>query len=224
MSITKQKKVVSRKGKKSVTYSRVIFTRYSGNPNYRTPSEVYEALNKEFHFTDDPCPINSTSKNGLTRKWGKRAFINPPYSDPNSWVEKGLAEIQNGHTVLAVFLLKGDISTALFHDLVIPYSKEIRAVRGRLKFGKYAKTNESSPFPSAVVIFRAGPKIAKFKTKEQLKELGQKKKAVQKKAKPRKKKPLSETEALPTLPVVDGDLLGSFDQPKDIEGEVKIRN
>ena len=168
MSIIKQKiKVSKRKPKQKETYSQVIFTRYTGNGNYKTPKNVYENLNKEFHFTFDPCPINSKpSKNGLTERWGKRVFVNPPYSDPNVWVEKGLTELKKGHSSVVVYLLKGDISTALFHDIVFPYAQEIRALRGRLKFeglkdkkGKVVTGN--SPFPSVVAIFR-GAKVKKW--------------------------------------------------------------
>ena len=147
---TKQKKILGKK-KEKTTYSRIIFNRYSGNPNYKTPIDVYEGLNKEFHFTFDPCPINSKpKKNGLIMNWGKRVFVNPPYSDPNSWVVKGMKEIEKGHSQVVVFLLKGDISTALFHDYLIPYAKELRAIRGRLSFGH---NKDNAPFPSVVAIF-----------------------------------------------------------------------
>ena len=165
--LKKRGKVSSKKKPTKETYSQVIFTRYTGNGNYKTPKDVYENLNKEFHFTFDPCPINSKpSKNGLTERWGKRVFVNPPYSDPNVWVEKGLTELKKGHSSVVVYLLKGDISTALFHDIVFPYAQEIRALRGRLKFeglkdkkGKVVTGN--SPFPSVVAIFR-GPKVRKW--------------------------------------------------------------
>jgi DNA N-6-adenine-methyltransferase (Dam) len=175
LSVSKQKQ--KRKGKvkgkrKPQRFSKVIFTRYGGNPNYKTPKELYAGLNAEFHFTMDPCPINSKPrKNGLTMKWGKRIFCNPPYHDPNIWVEKGLSEIKKGHTSLAVYLLKGDISTALFHDLVVPYASEIRAVRGRLKFLKEGKTQEgNSPFPSLVAVFQRGKKALHWKPDAEVKK------------------------------------------------------
>ena len=35
-------------------------------------------LNKEFNFDYDPCPLHG--RGGLEGDWGKRNYINPPYS------------------------------------------------------------------------------------------------------------------------------------------------
>ena len=145
MSTTKTKKrsSIKKKEKKEQTYSGLIFKHRKDNPRYSNPKELYESLNHEFHFTFQP------NLKTLGHNWGKRVFVNTPFKDPNVWVERGLEEVEKGHTETAVFLLKGDISTALFHDLVIPYAKELRAIRGRLSFS--GKGN--SPYGSIVAIF-----------------------------------------------------------------------
>jgi site-specific DNA-methyltransferase (adenine-specific) len=48
---------------------KVMFS--SANDNYKTPSEVYNKLNDEFHFDFDPCPLNDNPEfDGLEIEWG----------------------------------------------------------------------------------------------------------------------------------------------------------
>jgi len=120
----------------------------SKNPNYSTPKAVYDALNKEFSFNYDPCPLNPTPFfDGLKEEWGSSTFVNPPYTGVTPWIEKALMESKRGKIV--VMLLRGDTSTKWFHDLVLP-NAEIRFIRGRVKF----KNHKPAPFPSIIAIFR----------------------------------------------------------------------
>jgi len=50
--------------------------------DWATPRYFYDELHREFNFDFDPCPYqNNIDKfNGLEVEWGKRNFINPPYS------------------------------------------------------------------------------------------------------------------------------------------------
>ena len=50
--------------------------------NWKTPKNLYDKLDAEFHFDFDPCPLNHDVKkwDGLEKEWGARNFINPPYS------------------------------------------------------------------------------------------------------------------------------------------------
>jgi len=75
------------------------------------------------------------SWDGLEVEWGKSNFINPPYSRKlkDSFVKKAIEESKKGK--LCVLLLPVSTSTVLFHDFIKPNAKEIRFVRGRLKFG-----------------------------------------------------------------------------------------
>jgi len=128
--------------------SRVIFS--SASDEWSTPKDVYDALQAEFGFVDDPCPMGG-DVSGLMREWRSPCFVNPPYSDIGEWVAKAHLEWQNGKTV--VLLIPSRTDTRWWHRYVMQAS-EIRFVRGRLKFGN-AKTN--APFPSAVVVFRGTP-------------------------------------------------------------------
>ena len=120
---------------------------HKSNDDWATPNGVYDALNAEFHFTDDPCPLGGVNVlDGLTRQWGKSVFMNPPYSNPTPWVKKAYETSLNGSTVVG--LLRGDTSTRWFHDWVLPYA-ELRFVKGRIKFN-----GKPAPFASIVAIWK----------------------------------------------------------------------
>jgi len=121
----------------------------SASDRWATPRDVYEALNAEFHFDFDPCPLDG-EEDGLASlfvHWsGRRAFVNPPYGTGlDEWLERGM------EADLAVFLLPARTDTRWFHEIVLPKAAEIRFLRGRLRFGGALN---SAPFPSMVVIFQ----------------------------------------------------------------------
>ena len=116
--------------------------------HWSTPKSVYDALDKEFKFDDDPCPLHSTD-DGLHRPWGKRVFVNPPYSKIKEWVANAYAE----HLIndsLIVMLIPSRTDTRWWHEYVMK-AHEIRFIKGRLKFGN---SKNSAPFPSCVVVFK----------------------------------------------------------------------
>jgi len=104
--------------------------------DWKTPPEVYDKLNDEFNFDFDPCPLkhNTNEWSGLEIDWGKRNFINPPYSRKlkDAFVKKAVEESKKGK--LCVLLLPVSTSTVLFHDYIKPNAKDIRFLRGRVKF------------------------------------------------------------------------------------------
>ena len=123
--------------------------------NWKTPEGVYRALDSEFHFDDDPCPLVGAKllKDGLSRPWGKSVFMNPPYSNPTPWVKRAFEESTRGSTVVG--LLRCDTSAAWFHDWV--WNKaELRFVRGRLTFFK-GSVGHSAPFASVIAVWRPHP-------------------------------------------------------------------
>jgi len=125
--------------------SRIIFK--SERDNWKTPRKFYEELNKEFNFNFDPCPPNPEF-DGLNIEWKKRNFINPPFSKVSEWIEKGYKESLKKK--LCVFLVASRTDTRWFHNFVLPYAKEIRFIKGRLKFDEH---KNSAPFPSCIIIF-----------------------------------------------------------------------
>lgn len=126
-------------------------SRISKSDSWRTPPDVYAALNAEFQFNDDPCPLDdhwddNPLKDGLAREWGSSTFMNPPYSDPAPWCKKAYEESLKGKTVVG--LLRGDTSTRWFHDWVW-HKAEIRFIKNRLYFNGIGR----APFPSIIAIW-----------------------------------------------------------------------
>lgn len=119
----------------------------SAHDEWTTPSDVYAALDAEFHFRDDACPL-AGERNGLMREWGSPCFCNPPYSAIADWCEKASLEAKAGKTV--VMLIPSRTDTRWWHRFVMA-ANEIRFIKGRLKFGG---AKNSAPFPSCVVVFR----------------------------------------------------------------------
>lgn len=130
----------------------------SKKQDWETPQDTFDELDKEFHFTLDPCCTEKTAKckkfytkkdNGLRLSWrGERVFVNPPFGkEMPLWIEKGFKESRKPKT-LVVFLIPARTDTRYFHKYI--YKKaEIRFIKGRLKFGK---SNNSAPFPSMICI------------------------------------------------------------------------
>ncbi len=78
------------------------------------------------------------------------AWMNCPYSDCLSWVNKALEESRRGLVVVA--LLPSRTDTAWFHSILNEQNRcEIFFLRGRLRFGD---AKGSAPFPSVVVVFK----------------------------------------------------------------------
>jgi len=126
--------------------TKIMFS--SACDNWKTPTNVYYKLNEEFNFDFDPCPLSeSPDFNGLEIEWGKSNFVNPPYSKIAVWCKKAYEESLKGNTV--VMLIPSRTDTRYWHDYIMK-AKEIRFIKGRLKFGD---SKNSAPFPSAIIIF-----------------------------------------------------------------------
>ena len=112
--------------------------------DWKTPNDLYMQLDKEFNFDFDPCPyMHSKEKwDGLKINWGQRNFVNPPYTfkTKEAFVKKAIKESKKNK--LCVLLLPVSTSTVLFHDFILPNKKEIRFIRGRVKFEGYNTKNE----------------------------------------------------------------------------------
>lgn len=116
----------------------------NNSDNWETSVKLYNKLDMEFDFTFDPCPINhDISKwDGLEVEWGDSNFCNPPYSRKlkEAFVKKAIVESKKGKK--CVLLLPVSTSTKLFHDYILPNKKEIRFLRGRVKFKGYNSNGE----------------------------------------------------------------------------------
>ena len=130
--------------------------------NWATPKEFYDKLDQEFKFDFDHCPLNlekiTNENDGLLIEWGNSNYINPPYSRDlkEKFVIKAIEESNKGK--LCVMLLPVSTSTKLFHNHILPNAKEIRFIKGRIKFlgsntkGEYV-TNKAPMHDSMIVVF-----------------------------------------------------------------------
>jgi site-specific DNA-methyltransferase (adenine-specific) len=126
--------------------NRGLFT--SQRADWKTPRALYQALDAEFRFDFDPCPVKPKI-NGLEIEWGETNFVNPPYGkDIGEWIQKGYNEHLKGKT--GVFLLPSRTDTRWWHEFVMK-ANEIRFIRGRLRFDDQ---KNPAPFPSAIAVFK----------------------------------------------------------------------
>lgn len=128
--------------------------------HWETPKSLYDELNNEFGFDFDPCPIMqevTAETDGLTIEWGWVNFINPPYSRKlkEAFVLRAIDYSKQGRT--CVMLLPVSTSTKLFHNHIQPNAKEIRFIKGRVRFigtnTKGEKSNGTGMHDSMVVVF-----------------------------------------------------------------------
>ncbi len=141
-------------------YLKVHFLSQRGD--WKTPTEFYKELNREFHFTMDACATKTNHKhrnyisrkeNALKVNWkahgGGVTFMNPPYGrEIGKWVAKAYQESLN--RCLVVCLLPARPDTKWFHE-ICSKAAEIRFIKGRLRFEGAKFT---APSPSMVVIFK----------------------------------------------------------------------
>lgn len=132
----------------------------SENEVWATPQDFYDKLNEEFNFNLDPCATYENAKcskyftiddDGLIQDWkGYTVFCNPPYGRKiYDWVKKCSEESKKDNTTV-VMLIPARTNTRYFHEFIYHKAKEIRFIKGRLKFGN---SKNCAPFPSMVVIF-----------------------------------------------------------------------
>ncbi len=125
---------------------------------WETPIEFFNKVNEEFKFDIDVCAVDETAKcsnyytpevDGLKQEWKGVCWMNPPYGRQiGKWIEKAYNESVKGATVVCLIPARTD--TKYWHEFIFPYASEIRFIKGRLKFGN---SDNSAPFPSALVIF-----------------------------------------------------------------------
>jgi phage N-6-adenine-methyltransferase len=144
---------------------------YSSKSNeWETPQDLFDKLDREFHFTLDPCCTHENAKcakhytideDGLSKSWaGETVFMNPPYGrEIRQWIQKAYSE--SGDGAIVVCLIPARTDTSYWHDFVM--LGEVRFIRGRVKFQNRLLPSwradgghkiSGAPFPSAIVIYR----------------------------------------------------------------------
>lgn len=129
----------------------------SKSDEWETPASLFAEMDAEFHFTIDVAALPHNTKysqfytpgeDGLIQEWQGVCWLNPPYSALRQWMAKALASAQAGATVVCLVPARTD--TTWWHDSVQGHA-EIRFLRGRVKF---SGSENSAPFPSALLVFR----------------------------------------------------------------------
>lgn len=133
--------------------------------NWATPQAVFDKLNEEFGFTLDVCASKENHKcehyftkedDALKQEWKGVCWMNPPYGDIiGDFVKKAYESALAGAVVVCLVPARTD--TKWWQ--ICWKASEIRFVVGRLKFGD---SNQSAPFPSAIVVFDFTQGIPKF--------------------------------------------------------------
>ena len=113
-----------------------------GRDDWRTPPDLFAALDAEFHFTLDAAASDDNhlterylteAEDGLRTPWWEHSvFCNPPYSDVTPWV---MAAIRNSREAfaLSVLLLPNNTDNAWFTHALYG-ADQIRFIRGRVQF------------------------------------------------------------------------------------------
>ena len=123
--------------------------------DWGTPHAIYDRLDAFFGFTLDPCasgaeiakcPLFFTPEDdGLKQTWTGNVFLNPPWgkgSPIKSWLKKAGEELDAGHCEAVVALLPASVGTHWFNDYVMPHTKQIWFVKGRVAFEDYTKASK----------------------------------------------------------------------------------
>ena len=141
----------------------------SKDQTWETPIDFFNKVNEEFNFTIDVCATDKTAKckvyytpqiDSLKQNWEGVCWMNPPYGrEISKWIEKAYKESLKGATV--VCLIPSRTDTKYWHDYIFKYASEIRFIKGRLKFGN---SENSAPFPSALIIFKGNRNDFKIST------------------------------------------------------------
>lgn len=150
--------------------SPITQTKIPLSDEWATPAEIFDPLDREFHFTLDVCAKSWNAKTpafftsgGLERSWAnwvsnEVVWLNPPYSNIGAWLEKAFRESVRGVTVVALVPCSPDRHWWADH---VEGKCEVRLLTrrnlksGRVHFVKEDGTSGRAPFASAVLIYRA---------------------------------------------------------------------
>lgn len=135
--------------------------RVSDCAEWYTPRDLFDALDREFHFSVDVCSTHDNAKcprhytieeDGLAQDWTReRVWMNPPYGRAiTPWVRKAADSARDGALVVGLLPVRTD--TRWWSDHVMR-ADEIRFLTGRVRFGG---SSSGAPFGSAVAIWGCG--------------------------------------------------------------------
>ena len=119
-----------------------------GRHYWLTPKKLFDELNSEFHFNNDPCPFpKPEGYDGLIEDWGTSNYVNPPFGSvigadgkkkgPTAWARKSILESEKGNDVILVFPVPKWLLMLITH----PNFKQIR----NLGDVKWCATEDGQP-------------------------------------------------------------------------------
>jgi phage N-6-adenine-methyltransferase len=111
---------------------------------FGTPGEFHRPIADAVGGFDlDPAagaedsPLASTrytkEDDGLSKEWFGTVWLNPPFSEKETWLRRAVAEVNAGRVGLAVVLLPVDTSTQWFHEYAAT-ADALCFIEGRLSF------------------------------------------------------------------------------------------
>jgi len=113
----------------------------SESDKYMTPQPLRRRIEDRWDLSYDPCP-SEPEEDGLSVRWEDRAFVNPPYSDIPSWLQKAHREILKHYCEIAVFLIPAGVNADWFHDYVLGKSR-VYFLESRVEFNHPNKSVDS---------------------------------------------------------------------------------
>jgi len=108
---------------------------------WRTPPEIFDPLNAEFHFDLDAAADLELRQSALfltdalaAYDWpGQRIWLNPPYGRKlEPFVRRAAAEAAKGKLIVALIPFR--CRAAWWHECVLGRASEVRCVRKRIRF------------------------------------------------------------------------------------------
>ena len=139
---------------------RIMFS--SDSDEWATPDDFFAYCEERFgKFDLDPCASDENHKcdnyytiedDGLSKEWHGKVFVNPPYSQMETWIKKAYEESRRSDTIV-YFLCPARTDTKWFHNFALK-AKELYFIKGRLKFKRPDKDKAvGAPFPSMLIRF-----------------------------------------------------------------------
>lgn len=111
----------------------------SEHDNWETPK--YIKIHYAKHY--DPCPLFSTT-DGLIGNWGKKAFVNPPFSELKKWAEKAIEQSKKGCEVTLLVPLR---PSTKWYQALIDAGGKVAFFRKRLRYNNA----DNAPFESCLI-------------------------------------------------------------------------
>jgi len=146
----------------------------SGDNEWYTPKEYVEAARKTMGTIDtDPASSEIANKtvlakryytkedNGLTKKWKRNVWLNPPYAQPliTEFSDALVNKIKSGEIKQAVVLVNNATETKWFQK-ILEICSAICLVRRRIKFLK-PEGKEGAPLQGQAILY-FGPNTIEF--------------------------------------------------------------